>query len=206
MPRAGPFHARIDAHPAGYRGVMTAQPDDGKLTLAEYLKFEEIAESRHELVRGDVRLMTGGTERHELLTNALNVQLANQLRGGRCRIFPHNRKLVTADGNAYYPDLLVACGKAADRRFEDDATLIVEVLSPSNKRDELDDKQEHYLELPSLQAYLTLDPESGVGTLYERHDLGWRSRIITRNAVVPLEGMTIDLAAAYDEVDATATT
>ena len=173
--------------------------------LAEYLTFEELSEARHELLRGQVRLMTGGTERHDLLVNAINVQLVQGLRGGPCRVFPHNRKLL-ADGNVYYPDVLVNCAPAADRRFENDAVFLVEVLSPSNTRDELDDKLEHYLALPSLRVYMTVDPESGAVTIYERHDLGWRSRMASRRADVKVEGFSLDLAQAFADLEGQATT
>jgi Uma2 family endonuclease len=185
---------------------VSAQPTGGLMTLAEYLTFEDLSEVRHELVRGQVRLMTGGTERHDLLVNAINVQLVQGLRGGPCRVFPHNRKLLTADGNVYYPDILVNCAPAADRRYENDAVLVVEVLSPSNSRDELDDKLEHYLGLASLRVYMTVDPESGAVTIYERHDLGWRSRMATRRADVKIDGFALDLAQAFSDVEGQATT
>ena len=44
------------------------------------------------------------------------------------------------------------CSPAADRRYENDAVLVVEVFSPSNTRDELDDKVEHYLGLASYAS------------------------------------------------------
>ncbi|MBA3843541.1 MAG: Uma2 family endonuclease [Actinobacteria bacterium] len=185
---------------------MSAQPTGGPMSLADYLTFEELSEARHELLRGQVRLMSGGTERHDLLVNAINVQLVQGLRGGPCRVFPHNRKLLTADGNIYYPDILVNCASAADRRYENDAVLVIEVLSPSNTRDELDDKLEHYLGLPSIRVYMTVDPESGAVTIYERHDLGWRSRMATRRADVKVEGFALDLAQAFMDVEGQVTT
>jgi hypothetical protein len=103
------------------------------LSWAEYVKFEEVYEGRrHELVRGRVRLMAGASERHDLTVQAIYDQLRPALRGGPCRVFVRNRKIRTGSDTGYYPDLLVRCGTAADRLFEDDARLIVEVLSPSN--------------------------------------------------------------------------
>lgn len=181
---------------------MSALPDDGTLlTVAEYLKFEELSERRHELIRGEVRLMSGGSERHDLLTQAINLRLLRTLWGGPCRVFPHNRKLLAPDGNVYYPDLMVTCSASADPRYENDARWLFEVLSPSNKRAELDDKLEHYTGLPSLQAYVTLDPETRAVTVYQRHDLGWRSLMLA-GGMLDLGEVSLDIDAVYDEVDA----
>lgn len=145
--------------------------------------------------------MSGGSERHDLLTQAINLRLLRTLWGGPCRVFPHNRKLLAPDGNVYYPDLMVTCSASADPRYENDARWLFEVLSPSNKRAELDDKLEHYTGLPSLQAYVTLDPETRAVTVYQRHDLGWRSLMLA-GGMLDLGEVSLDIDAVYDEVDA----
>ena len=96
---------------------------------------------------------------------------------------------------------MVSCGPSADPRYENDARWLFEVLSPSNKRADLNDKLDHCTKLPSLEAYVTLDPDTRAVTVYQRHDLGWRSLMVT-GGVLDLGETSMDIDAIYDEVDA----
>lgn len=93
---------------------MSAQPEGPiVLTLEEYLKFEHLSEVRHELIGGQVVAMAGGTERHDLLTQLINVTLVNAFRGTPCRVFTHDRKVLDwVSGDVRYPDVMVCCGPA----------------------------------------------------------------------------------------------
>jgi Uma2 family endonuclease len=169
------------------------------MTLAEYLEFENRSERRHEFVRGQVKLMTGGGVRHELLTARLAYLVTAGLDGGPCRVLPHNRRLRVTNGNIRYPDLLVNCGKIADDQYEDDADYLAEVVSPSNSRQDLAEKLAEYTSLPSAQQYLVLDPNTREARLYQRHDLGWSEREVS--GVISFAGVELDLDAVYDHVD-----
>ena len=90
---------------------MSALPGDPiRIALSEYLRFEEVSEARHELVlREDgmekVRLMSGDTERHDLLAQLVNAELFPASRGSGCRVFTHNRKLlIPAKTTVYHHD------------------------------------------------------------------------------------------------------
>lgn len=96
-----------------------------------FVDAERRSEVRHELVAGRVYVMAGGSERHDVLVNAVSDALRPGARTKGCRTFASNRLLRTRADSAYYPDFLVACRPAADAHFEADADLVVEVLSPS---------------------------------------------------------------------------
>ncbi len=174
-------------------------PEPIGLTFADYLQFEDNSSRRHELVRGQVRLMTGGSLRHELLTARLTYLLTAGLDGGPCRVLPHNRKLLVTNGNVRYPDIMVACSKAADDQYENDADYLVEVVSPSNGRQELAEKLAEYTSLPTSKQYLLLNPDTREVRLYQRHDLGWSEREVY--GVVHFAGVDVDLDALYQHVD-----
>lgn len=99
-------------------------------TEAEYLAIEERSEVRHEFVGGRLYQMSGGTERHELAVAALARRLYPGARAAGCRTFA-NRQLRVPSGDHFYPDVMVACGKASNLLYEERPTLIVEMLSPS---------------------------------------------------------------------------
>jgi Uma2 family endonuclease len=174
-------------------------PEPLGLTFAEYLDLEARSDRRHEFVRGQVRLLTGGTLRHELLTARLTYLLTAGLDGGSCRVFPHNRKLLVTNGNVRYPDILVNCGKSAHEQYENDADYLVEVVSPSNGRQELAEKLAEYTWLPGAKQYLLLNPDAGEVRLYQRHDLGWSEREVAGR--LRFADVDIDLDALYDHVN-----
>ena len=80
---------------------------------AEYLALEERTSVRNELVGGRIYQMAGGTERHELAVASLARRLHPGARAAGCRTFA-NRQLRIPSGDHYYPDVIVACGKAAN--------------------------------------------------------------------------------------------
>jgi Uma2 family endonuclease len=86
-------------------------------TFEEFLLAEERAQRRHEFVGGRVYVMAGGTERHDLAAGLVYEALAPGARAAGCRPFMANRML-RAGESAYYPDVFVVCGPAADRLYE----------------------------------------------------------------------------------------
>jgi Uma2 family endonuclease len=142
------------------------------LTLAEYLAFEEAQELRHELVGGQPFAMVGGTRRHNLLVTELSARLHAAATRTPCRVYQHAMKLQVAPDTVYYPDVMVVCGDPpADERLEIAPCLVVEVLSPSTSLTDRREKNAAYRTLPSVEAYLILDPEAPRATLHRRqHD------------------------------------
>jgi len=90
--------------------------------------------------------MARGERRHDLTLQAIYDQVRPALRGSPWRVFVQNRKIRTGQDTGYYPDLLIRRGPAADRLFEDDARVVVEVLSPSNDATDLAERLYAYLE------------------------------------------------------------
>jgi Uma2 family endonuclease len=168
---------------------------------AEYLAREERSDVRHELVGGRVYQMAGGTERHELAVAALVRRLHPGARAARCRTFA-NRQLRVPSGDHYYPDVMVACGKAANQLYEERPTLIVEVLSPSTAAEDRKGKLRAYTTCGSLERYVLVDP------VFRRFEVfvhgGWHS--FGSGEPVETGYGVIDVDEFYDELDAEATT
>jgi Uma2 family endonuclease len=192
--------------PRFYASCVSEAP--ALMTLDEYLAFEEHSPVRHELVAGHVYAMAGGTERHDLTVGLLYEALAPGARRAGCRAFVGNRKLVTARAT-YYPDLFVTCGPAPHTLYEVDATVVVEVLSPSTATVDKREKLLAYGSLSSLRQYLLVDPlyrsiseavsdpEAVGGFAWTDHGPG--GVVVTSYGPIVIDDL-------YDAVDASATT
>ena len=179
---------------------MTAQPVPlPSLTFEEYLKFEELNEARHEFVGGQVYVMSGGTETHDLLVQALNARLYGPFRTKGCRTFVFNRKLKIGE-SVYYPDLFVTCSPSTHRQYETDAGWVVEVLSERTQAYDHREKAAAYALLPSLQGYLLVDPEWEYVKVGRHGPDGWQWYQYGPRSVIDLDGVQLDLGEVFAEV------
>jgi Uma2 family endonuclease len=129
------------------------------VSVSDYLKGEEISDVRHEFAAGVVFAMAGGSAAHSLICCNVIAALHAQLRG-TCRIFDANMKVRVSIGENeffYYPDVTVNCQPFDPAlNYNDDATLIVEVLSASTERTDRSEKFDRYKNLRSLQHYVLI--------------------------------------------------
>jgi Uma2 family endonuclease len=130
----------------------------------EYLARERASLEKHEFVNGQIFAMAGASPRHNDLAGAIYYLLYSRLRGSGCvpRISDQRLK-VEATGMLSYPDVLVAC---APLRYDEsdahtlvDATVIVEVLSPSTQQFDRSGKFLHFQRLPSLRHYVLVSQD-----------------------------------------------
>jgi Uma2 family endonuclease len=179
---------------------MTAEPvPPPSLTFEEYLKFEELSEERHEFVGGQVYVMTGGTETHDLLAGAIYRRLYDASLAKGCRTFVVNRKLKIGE-TVYYPDLFVTCTPTSDRQYETDASWVVEVLSESTHKHDRREKAAAYALLPSLRGYLLVDLDLRYVTLGRHGPEGWAWCDYGPRSVIDLDGVELDLGEVFAEV------
>jgi Uma2 family endonuclease len=128
-----------------------------RLSLKDYLAFEEASPIKHEFVGGEVYAMPGVTLRHNVITLNIARRLHGPARARRCRVLATDVKLHVMD-RIYYPDLMLVCGRAAEVEFIVEApSLIVEVTSPDTRAVDRREKLDAYLRLASLRQYLIVD-------------------------------------------------
>ena len=133
-----------------------------KITLDEFLAWEDQQPERHEFYNGEVFAMVGGRRIHERVIGNLAFRLQSQLEGSACQVFAAGMKLQITDNTVLYPDVMVTCDRAdlrADLAMRS-PTLVIEVLSPSTQAYDRSQKFALYRQLPSLQEYLLIDPET----------------------------------------------
>jgi Uma2 family endonuclease len=81
---------------------------DNRISEADYLQGELLAETKHEYLDGDVYAMAGASENHNLLALNMAGELRNKLKGTPCRTFMADMK-VKARQAFFYPDVMVVC-------------------------------------------------------------------------------------------------
>lgn len=174
---------------------MAASVIQKRMSLAEFLAWEEAQPERHERIGGAVQAMVGGTLRHNRITLNVAGGIMSRLRPG-CQVFANDVKVVTPAEDVMYPDVLVACGDPDDMRtLLETPVLVVEVLSPSTAR--LDDTRKRwaYATIPSLRHNLLIGQNEPVVEVASwQEDGSWRS-VIHRDleGVAALSALGIEL-------------
>ena len=133
-----------------------------KLSLDDFLAWENQQVEKHEFHLGEVFAMVGGRRTHGRVVLNLARRLAEQLDGSPCQVFAESMKIQIVKDALLYPDLFVTCDKAdlaTDMIFRS-PTLVIEVLSPSTQAYDRSQKFALYRRLDSLQEYILVDPET----------------------------------------------
>lgn len=141
------------------------------MTAEEYLKIERQAATKSEFYNGECFAMSGASRRHNILAgNGFGI-LRNHLLGKPCQPYMADMRLnIEVYAHYVYPDVFVVCGEAAyvEEDLCNDATVIVEVLSPSTENYDRGLKFLHYQSLPSLQEYVLISQEAMQVEIYHR--------------------------------------
>ncbi|MBK1836284.1 Uma2 family endonuclease [Azospirillum sp. YIM B02556] len=173
-----------------------------RMTLAEFLAWEERQDSRHEFLQGEIVAMDGGTVAHNQFAGNIYAALRTALRGSPCRVFQETMKIL-ADESVFYPDVFVTCAAIDDRdRLATEPTLIVEVLSDSTSSYDHTTKSAAYRTLPSLTQYVLVHQRVAVVESFRRSGDGWTHELLSgRDGVlaVPALGVALPLAAIYED-------
>ena len=154
--------------------------EEKRYTEEEYFEIERVSFGRWEYVKGEVRLMAGGSDDHNTISMNIGGTLRAALLPKDCRVYGSDMKIHTGDGINTFPDVAVICG---DRQYymgrEDvilNPLLIVEVLSSSTASYDRGDKFDHYKTIHTFQEYLLVDQDKARVVLYSRQEDHWDLR------------------------------
>jgi Uma2 family endonuclease len=183
------------------------------VSVEDYLAAEEQSDIRHEYTGGYVHAMAGGKTSHNRVKGNVFAALHKRLDGKQCEPFDSDMKvrLLTAGlPRFYYPDAMVVCEpNGPDSVYQDRPVIVVEVLSVSTRRQDCEEKRDAYLTIPSLRAYLLVEPDEAKVSVYRRKDTGagleaFDAQLYTgRDAVIPLDEIEVELplAEVYERVE-----
>jgi Uma2 family endonuclease len=182
---------------------------DNRISRDKYLQGELASEIRHEYVAGNVYAMSGGTLNHQRIAGNFSYLVRRQLAGSPCFPTGSDFKLQVRLGGGeeafYYPDGMIICVPVpGDALFTDSPSVILEVLSPTTRRNDEVQKFRDYLTIPTLGTYILAETESPFLTLHRRDGAGFRRENLTGpDAVLDLTeaGISISLVELYRDVD-----
>ena len=140
--------------------------EDRLYTREDWAALErESPDVRYEFVHGRVIAMAGGSVRHAEVKHRVERALGTALEG-RCLVAGSDLRVETVGKKVYrLPDVVAVCDEADVVEIPgvgeaiQNPTLLVEVLSESTSREDLEEKLIEYMALDSLREYWVVDPD-----------------------------------------------
>jgi len=141
---------------------MVVTTEKKRLTPAEYLQREEQAETKSELIAGEIVPRAGASANHNRLALNFCRLLPLEIQGQSYEIFASDLRLWLPQYGSYtYPDVMVVAGQPqftdAKQTALTNPCLLVEVLSTSTEGYDKSAKFRLYRSLPDLAEYILVD-------------------------------------------------
>jgi Uma2 family endonuclease len=174
-----------------------------RMSLADFLDWEERQELRYEFDGFQAYAMVGGTAAHSTIQRNLLTALTIRLRGKPCQAHGSELKIAVA-GSIRYPDAFVVCTPVAPKaQVVADPVVIFEVLSETTARVDHVTKNAEYRATASVQRYVMLEQDSQAATVFAREGDRWVGSLLTGDAMLamPEIGIEVPLAELYDGLD-----
>lgn len=150
----------------------------GKVSIAEYERYQEISDDRLEYLNGTIKSMAGTTLEHEMIIKRLMRFIDECLEKKGCTLVTGNMRMHSpeCDKAFLYPDIHIYCGEVKTQKLKHGAyallepTLIIEVLSDGTRNYDKGDKFECYRKIKSLKKYIMIesDTKEKEATVYVR--------------------------------------
>lgn len=185
---------------------MAAQAAFTRVSIAEYLERELVAESKHELHEGQVYAMSGASSAHARISANLTFLCMSALGTRPCEFLGNDIKVVVAEAeSSYYPDGNIACPPnwlSHTNGSIDNPTVIFEILSPSTEGFDRGLKFDNYALLPSLREYVLIHTRSTRVDVFTLAEGGsWRlSKFISGAVAIESVGIELPLTKLYERV------
>ena len=187
---------------------MTAEAARTALMTAD--EFFAQAESwgegeRYELVEGVLNRLQSERVSHaeRKLSAVIALRQAIARAGLDCSAFPDGVSVRVNDRTVREPDALVHCGPYdRDQMFAPNPIIVVEVISPSSVRTDVDRKLMDYFSVPSILHYLIVYDERRV--VHHRRasaDGEITTRVLGPSSVIELTppGLAVTVASLFDD-------
>lgn len=150
---------------------MELPAEKPRYTFADVLTWDE--DERVEIIDGEAIMMAPAPARvHQEISGELFRQLANYLRGKKCKVYaaPFDVRLFEEDGNhpedvdtVVEPDITIVCNpsKLDERGCKGAPDMVVEILSPATQRHDRFIKFSLY-QKAGVREYWLVDPGSKI--------------------------------------------
>ena len=149
----------------GTGGKAMSEAAIRRMSLDEFLVWDDGTDTRYELIGGFPVAMAPGLEGHWTLSARLTTRIDTALSGRRpCRTGTEAGILDPDRNDTYFvADIGVTCAPYdRQRQYMQDPILLVEILSPSTERHDRKVKVPTYQRIASVQEILLVDSDSAV--------------------------------------------
>ena len=176
------------------------------MSVEEYLQLDRASQdARYEYFNGEVTLLAGGTEKHNLISMNVAGTLWSKLHGTTCRVYGSDMR-VRANGKRYvYPDVTVACKpQVSEEDILENPRVVIEVLSPNTEIVDRGKKLSDYKACASVEEYLLISTEYKKVELYRREKgIFWIYAEFGSQDEIHLTSLNIrfPVLAVYEDVD-----
>jgi Uma2 family endonuclease len=181
-----------------------AEPAIKRMTVDEFLRWEDGTDTRYELIDGFVVAMAPPAPRHGSLLLRLGGAIDSALRARPTCTAYGEAGIVRPDSDDtfYVADIAVTCDPPRpDDQLIRNPILVVEILSPSTSNFDRNTKVPDYRRIPSVTEILLLDSANVFAEILRREGERWITEIVQGPAAtlslnsVPL---TISIAELYE--------
>lgn len=148
-----------------------------RYSIKEYFEIEKNSEAKHEFVYGEVFAMVGASERHNAIASNINAEIQQHFKRNSiltCKTYSADMRTRINDQLYYYPDIVVGCNIRLEIMDNQETLinpiLVVEILSRSTAKFDMDAKFQEYQQIESLRYYLLVSQNQINATLFTRQD------------------------------------
>jgi Uma2 family endonuclease len=183
-----------------------SEPAVKRMTLAEFLRWDDWTETHYELVAGFPLAMAPPARAHRILAARLAAAIEARLRARR----PCTAEIEAGiagpdrDDSFYIADLAVGCRPYRQgEQLVPDPILIIEILSPGAERHDRLTKVPGYRDIPTVEEILLIDSESCLAEVLRREGLNWVTELVRgRDEVLRLASvdLAVPMAELYDGI------
>ncbi len=140
----------------------------GKVSVEEYERYQEISDDRLEFINGTIVAMAGATLEHEMIIKRIMRFIDECLEKKGCTVVTGGMRMHSPECEKafLYPDIHIYCGEVKTQKLKHGAyaltepTLIIEVLSTGTRNYDKGDKFECYRKIKSLKRYIMVESDT----------------------------------------------
>ncbi len=184
---------------------MSLKYADNNLTIKDYIEGEKVSQFRHELIDGEVYVMTGASDNHNKISGNIFSEIRSFLKqkNTSCSSYINDMKVKVQD-NFFYPDVMVVCDQQDNENdyYKTRPVIIVEVLSPATRKTDKTLKRLAYQTLSSLQEYVLIEQDKAEIEVFTQQS-GWQVSYYYPGDTITFESVAVTVLVEdiYYQVD-----
>jgi Uma2 family endonuclease len=177
-----------------------ADAAEKRMTVAEFLDWDDGTDTRYELIDGRPVAMAPVAASHSIIAVNLGFELKSRLKAPCYAGSEAGIKRPDRDDMFYEADIVVSCTPVGTgTKVIPNPVVVIEVLSPSTVEHDRGRKAYDYSQIESVQEIVLVSSEQRHVVVWRRRGTKWEIEHLIGDAALELEavGVTIPSAAIY---------